>query len=336
MNADFVERNEWIIGAVGQEQALGFCEWREEFEQSLGFMNVSAHPCASGKKVRVTQRGFDGHQAPLREPKHDSAIMGISLPGEILQKQFECPITSFHTRSRVGRIVVLVAAGMVAVVTMSGEMADTFAASPIPTYIGASATTFNNANAGVVGLPGSLEANDVLLLVVETANQSVNVTEAGSAGTWTQIPDSPQGTGTAAGTTSTALTVFWARYPGTGTTGPTISDSGDHQIAAIHAFRGVATSDDPFDVTSGNIDATSDTSLSATGDTTTVANTLVVIAAALMDDAQNFGGTWTNADLSSITVRANEGTSAGNDGRLGVVTGKKTTAGAYGATTNTL
>ncbi|NWG38102.1 hypothetical protein [Nitrososphaera sp.] len=207
--------------------------------------------------------------------------------------------------------------------------------SPVPTYVGAG-TTFNNAGSGTVALPSSLQEDDVLLLVVETANQAVSVTAGGSAGTWTEVTNSPQGTGTAGGTTATRLTVFWARYPGTGTTGPTISDSGDHQIAAIHAFRGVDPTGDPWDVTSGNIDATSDTSLSATGATTTEENTLVVILATLMDDAQNFGATWTNANLANITARNNFSGAAGNDGRAIVVTGEKASTGAYGATTNTL
>ena len=56
-----------------------------------------------------------------------------------------------------------------------------------------------------------------------------------------------------------------------------------------------------------------------------------------MDDAQDFGATWTNAALAGITVRdASYGHASGNDGRLVLVTGTKVAAGAVGSTTNTL
>jgi plastocyanin len=204
---------------------------------------------------------------------------------------------------------------------------------PAPTFVGAGTST-GNVNAITPSLPSNLQTNDILILFVETANQSIIISDQ-NGGTWTQITDSPQGTGTAGGTSATSLTAFWSRYDGV-QGAPTTSDSGDHQLGRIFAFRGVIATGNPWDVTSGNIDATSDTSLSATGDTTTVGNTLVVIAAALNDDADDFGAAWANSNLANITVQSNTSTNTGNDGRLGVVTGEKITASAYGATTNTL
>ena len=178
--------------------------------------------------------------------------------------------------------------------------------------------------------------NDVLLLFVETANQAVSITNQ-NGGTWTQVTNSPQGTGTAGAIDATRLTVFWSRYNGT-QGAPTTSDSGDHQFGRIYAFRGVVTSGTPFNISSGNNEGTSDTSLSATGATTTTADSLVVIGATISMElgTENFGGAWTNAALASITVRGNDWGTAGNDGRLAVITGQKAAAGAYGATTNTL
>lgn len=203
----------------------------------------------------------------------------------------------------------------------------------LPTYVGSGAV-FNSAAAGSPALPVGIEVGDILLLEIETANQAITITNE-NGGTWAEVTNSPQGTGTAGGTTSTRLTVFWSRYNGT-QGNPAISDSGDHQGARIHAFRGCPASGDPWNITSGNVEAASDTSLSATGATTTVADCLVCIMAALMDDAQNFGGTWTNASLANITVRQNSSGAAGNDWRHILVTGEKATAGAYSATTNTL
>ncbi|WP_415283026.1 hypothetical protein [Candidatus Nitrososphaera sp. FF02] len=88
-------------------------------------------------------------------------------------------------------------------------------------------------------------------------------------------------------------------------------------------------------MTSGNTSG-SNTNLSATGDITTVANTLVVVAAALHLNTVNFGATWTNADLANIVERVDVSSASGNTGRLGVVTGEKANAGTYAATTNTL
>lgn len=117
----------------------------------------------------------------------------------------------------------------------------------------------------------------------------------------------------------------------------TVSEAtADHAIARMHAVRGVKTTGDPWNITSGNVEAASDTSLSATGATTTNPDSLVLIFAALMDDDQDFGATWTNADLANIIVRSNTPGVAGNDGRHILVTGEKASAGAYGATTNTL
>lgn len=230
--------------------------------------------------------------------------------------------------ARVGRVVVLVAAGMVMAVATSAGVTSTSAAGPIPTYVGAG-TAASGASTITPTLPGSLQTNDILLMFVETADQAVTVSNQNGL-TWTQVTNSPQ-----SAALTTRLTVFWARYDGSAGN-PTLSDSGNHGLAIIHAFRGVIATGDPWDVTSGNAEAVLDTSLSATGATTTSTNTLVVIAAAIDDDSDSFGATWTNANLANIAERSDSGTTQGNDGRLGVVTGEKATAGAYGATTNTL
>ena len=66
------------------------------------------------------------------------------------------------------------------------------------------------------------------------------------------------------------MTVFWARASQDAPTSPTTSDSGDHQIGTILAFRGCIASGDPWDVTSGGADTVQDTAGVIGGDTTTV------------------------------------------------------------------
>jgi len=182
-------------------------------------------------------------------------------------------------------------------------------------------------------LPSGIAVNDILLLFVETANQAVSISNQ-NGGTWAEVTGSPQGTGTAGGTAATRLTVFWSRYNGT-QGAPTVSDSGNHQLARMVAIRGAVSSGDPWNVTAGGVEATSDTSASIPGATTTVANTLVVVATAgSLPDASGTAqfSAWTNANLTSLTERTDNSVNAGNGGSLGIATGIKATAGAYGNT----
>src|SRR3989344_3803527 len=179
----------------------------------------------------------------------------------------------------------------------------------VPTFV-ASGTPAQGTGNVVPGLPSGIQEGDLLLLFIEGAAGSTFVIDD-NGGTWINASSSPQGTGTPDSTTATGLNIEWSRYNGT-QGDPTVYDSGNHTLAVIFAFRGVIAVGSPFDAANGNVDATSDTSLSATGATTTVADTLIVVGATLMDDAQNFGATWTNSSLSGITLRANVSTAQRN------------------------
>jgi len=204
-----------------------------------------------------------------------------------------------------------------------------------PTFVAAGAVAYGT-GAITPALPAGIAANDILLLSLETANQAISISNQ-NGGTWSAVANSPQGTGTAGGTSATRLTAFWSRYNGT-QGAPTTSDSGNHQIGRIIAIRGAATSGDPWNVTAGGVESTADTSGAIPGATTTVASTLVVAAIATsLPDANgtaNFSA-WTNANLVSVTERTDNTRGAGNGGGLAVATGEKATAGAYGNTTVT-
>ena len=205
----------------------------------------------------------------------------------------------------------------------------------VPTFVAAGSVA---SGTGTItpSLPAGITSGDILLLFLETANQAISITNQ-NGGTWTAVTNSPQGTGTAGSTTSTRLTAFWSRYNGTQGV-PTASDSGDHQFGRIIAIRGAVSSGNPWDVTSGGVEATSDTSGSISGATTTAVNTLVVaVVAASLPDAigtANFSS-WANGSLTSITERTDNTQDVGNGGGLGVVTGIKAIAGVYGNTTVT-
>ena len=204
-----------------------------------------------------------------------------------------------------------------------------------PSFVAAGAIA-SNAAAITPALPAGINTNDILLLFLETANQAISIANQ-NGGTWTQVTNSPQGTGTAGGTTASRLTIYWSRYNGT-QGAPTTSDSGNHQIGRMIAIRGAATSGNPWDVTAGGVESTSDSSGSIPGATTTVGNTLIVAAVvASLPDAigtTNFSN-WTNANLTNLTEQIDNTHDAGNGGALGIITGVKASAGAYGNTTVT-
>jgi hypothetical protein len=219
--------------------------------------------------------------------------------------------------------------------TASSPASATTQAAPAPTFVAAGAVSSGTGTISPA-LPAGIAANDILLLFIETANQAVSITNQ-NGGTWAEVTGSPQGTGTAGGTSATRLTVFWSRYNGT-QGAPTVSDSGNHQAARMIAIRGAVSSGDPWNVTAGGVDATSDTSASIPGSTTTVINTLVVVATAgSLPDANGTAqfSAWTNANLTSLTERTDDSRSSGNGGSLGIATGVKATAGAYGNTAAT-
>jgi hypothetical protein len=200
----------------------------------------------------------------------------------------------------------------------------------IPYFVGVG-TKAEGTGAVTPGLPLDLQLSDIMLLFVETANEAVS-TPSG----WAIVADSPQGTGTGGGAAATRLSVFWKRATAT-EVAPAVADPGDHAIAQILAFRGCIDTGNPWDVTSGDVAAAATTAVSIPGDTTTVANCLVVLALAQATDtatAQASG--YTNADLANLTERTDISSVSGNGGGFAVVTGEKAAIGAYGATTATL
>jgi len=192
------------------------------------------------------------------------------------------------------------------------------------------------ASAGALTVPWPAhQADDIGLLIIETANQAVTLGTNG--GDWTEVTNSPQGTGTVSGG-GTRLTVFWSRATSSSMGDVGVNDSTNHQRAQILTFRGVFTSGNPWDGTpAGDVASTASTAVSIPGGTTTVANTLVVaIVANATDTTADQTSGWTNAGLTTLTEREDGNTGANNGGGFGVATGVKATAGAYAATTATL
>lgn len=204
----------------------------------------------------------------------------------------------------------------------------------------AAAPWYQAAGAGVGGAGAVSPAwpahliDDIALLFVESRGEDV-VTLSTPAG-FVQVLNSPQNVNTLVN--GTRLTVFWARATSTAMAAPTVADPGNHVIAQILTYRGVIATGDPWDTTGGGFEDVSDTSLSATGVTTTVADTLIVVAVAQGRDANStttFSG-WANANLTGIAEQTDFARNNGDGGGFGVMGGVMAAAGATGNTTATL
>lgn len=195
----------------------------------------------------------------------------------------------------------------------------------MPSWVSAG-TVSASASTATPALPTGWAQDDVFLLFVESMNGA-----AGAPTGWAQV-GSTQFANTGSTTTETALDVYWKRATAS-ESAPTLADSGNHQVAIIHAFRGCTTSGNPWNVQAGATETTSDTSGSCPTVTTSVDNTLVVCAATAATDIGTARfSSWTNANLSSLTERSDDASTLGNGGGVGVATGGKATAGSTGAT----
>lgn len=202
-----------------------------------------------------------------------------------------------------------------------------------PTYIASG--TFTATQMACTPVMPSFVAGDLLLLVAESENEVISLTTANG---FVEIPSSPQGAGTALTDPANRIAVYYKRAVGSDSA-PVVADSGDHTTCQVHAFRGVRASGNPWDVTAGGNDGgVNDTTANIPGATTTVANTLVVLIQGTSNNANattNCGAV-TNADLASITERADNASTQGLGGGHCLITGTKATIGSYATSTLTM
>lgn len=191
-------------------------------------------------------------------------------------------------------------------------------------------TEFSSTGVPTATLPGTHAANDILVLVIQTANDSDYAAPTG----YTRLgPQNGIGTGAAAG--STKLAIFWKRDGGS-ESAPTLTDSGDHTYGVMFAVRGCPTTGDPFRMFGQAWKFTASTT--GTGDvgTTRTPNSLVVtIFAHAIDSATAQASGAANADLTSVTEQFDDATTDGTGGGIAIVSGIKATPGPVVATTVT-
>lgn len=177
------------------------------------------------------------------------------------------------------------------------------------------------------------QAGDTALLIVESTGGQAAALSVPAG--FVEVGNSPSATGTT--TLGTRLTVFYCKATSGSMSAPTVTDPGNHAYAVIITFRGGYTGGYPFDVTAAQQKASASTSVSITGVTTTRPNCLVIGIVGRDNDAAGAAfSSWADASLANVTERFDNGTTDGNGGGIGVVTGEKATAGATGTITATV
>lgn len=198
-----------------------------------------------------------------------------------------------------------------------------------PRYIGKSSFASGAGDLSVAALTGT-QAGDIILLFVESANQTIS-TPSGYSVLATQV-----GTGTAAAAGGVRIATFYRILADTADTSTTVVDSGNHTTAIKMLFRDTPLIQGNFFVATTSTQ-TATTSMVFPSVTTATDESLVVLSVALDTDADSTAtvGTVTNANLSNITERHDQTVSTNAGGGLAVITGEKTTAGSTGTSTAT-
>ena len=190
-------------------------------------------------------------------------------------------------------------------------------------------SSFSSTTVPTATLPGTHAANDILLLILQSSNDS-NIAVAG----YTQLgPQNAIGAASTAGTTK--LSIFWRRDGGS-EVAPTIPDSGDHTFGVMMAIRGCPTTGDPFHFLGNNWKFTASTTGTSIASGTNVDNCLVLgIFGHAVDSASAQSSGETNASLTSLTEQFDGATTDGTGGGILVLSGVKAAAGDINAFTNT-
>lgn len=193
-------------------------------------------------------------------------------------------------------------------------------------------SSFSGTGAPTATLPGTCALNDILVLVLQTAND----TKVTAPADYQQL--GPQnGVGAAATAGSTKICMFWKRHDGS-ESAPTIPDTGDHTYGFMFAVRGCPTSGDPFHLLgqTWNRNTANGTLTSFAGATWVDACLITDVFAHAVDSASAQGSSPTSASLAAVTEQFDGATTDGIGGGLYMMSGAKAQAGTVAASTVTL
>jgi len=199
----------------------------------------------------------------------------------------------------------------------------------VPTYVNQGAFTAGT-GALSVPVPTGYADGDILVLLVSSANETIS-----TPGGWTEVTNSPQGTGTAGAAGGIRLAAFWKLVSGS-QSAVSVADSGSVTAGQMFLFRGIDSAG-PINITAGSVNTPASTSWSCPAVTTTIPNCLILNCIGQDRDANSITSLTaaSNANLASLTKRADETVNAGAGGGLGLYTGSKVVAGDTGVTSVT-
>jgi hypothetical protein len=173
----------------------------------------------------------------------------------------------------------------------------TASAYPAPTIAAVGATCYGTGS-GSVSPPSGTVSGQTLILIIETANESVT-TPSG----WLVLKPAA-GTGTGGDVTATRISSFYKHITETETTNTPFNDPGDHWIAVMFAVNNANKTGSP--VASSRTDqlATAGTLGTLTGVATTSENSLILLCGSNGLDASGaLTCTVTNSGVTSLTER---------------------------------
>lgn len=191
-------------------------------------------------------------------------------------------------------------------------------------------TEFHSTGVPTATLPGTHTTNDVLLLILQSSNDSVVSAPAGY-----QQLGPENGIGAAATAASVKLSIFWKRDGGS-EVAPTIPDTGDHTYGVMIAIRGCATTGDPFHLLGQEFKLTTSTSATGPKAATIIDQMLVLdIFAHGIDSATAQASGAANSDFTGLAESFDGSTTDGTGGGIVVISGVKAGKGPVAATTLT-
>jgi hypothetical protein len=196
----------------------------------------------------------------------------------------------------------------------------------IPTFVGHGTKTGNSGAGGVtLGMPAGIQANDILLLHLETEGEDTSPPVSIPAA-WTHIATARSGSDGGSGRTEAS--VYWHRYDGVTPPSGVIPDQGDHVMGTVTAWRGCNPTGTPINSFQTSFEATADQTVEAVGPVTTVNGCIVISTSTVGDDCSVT--TWTNPNVANLTERFEDWHTNASDGHMHIESGELATAGDSG------
>lgn len=278
-----------------------------------GFQTFANAPCANNDTFNYVAEGVDANGNPTGEWEEGFGLYVSATPAiqrlQVYESSNADALVNFSSGTK--RIYIIHPAYRApSIISVGAE----FSSTAVPTAT----------------LPGTHALNDILVLVIEHANEAAMAAPTGYARLG---PANGLGSGANAG--SMKLSMFWKRDNGS-ESAPTLTDTGDHTYGFMFAVRGCPTVGDPFHLLGQNFKfATSTTGTSAKGKTCLPDCLITDIFAHHVDQAGANASAPTNADLASVTEQFDDSTADGVGGGLVMVSGVKVNPGPIAATTIT-